>query len=221
MTSYPVYLTALDEQTAVVVGTGPSAERKLTGLLEAGAQVTLIDPDPPHKLREWGVTGRIEWCDRTYEAGDLEGAVLVIVTEAAPENRARIQREAKERNVLINVTGDSAQSTFANGSCIRRGPLVISVSTSGAAPALSVRLRDQLADTVGPEYEALLDIMKALRTPMQRYVPDFQERRARWYDLLDSDVLHLLAQDRRTEALTRVEAIVGGKVMAEAEGCLP
>lgn len=220
MTSYPVFLTCLDEQRALVVGAGPAAERKVQGLLDVGAQVTLIASSPSDPFRAWADEGRIEWLDRGYRQGDVDGAALVIVTEAPPEVKTRIWDEARRHNVLINITGSADRSTFANGATLRRGPLVISVSTSGAAPTLSVRLRDKLADEFGPEYEEFLDIMKALRDPMQENVPDFQERRERWYSLVDSNVLDLLAKGHREEALAHVESVVGREVMDEAEGGL-
>lgn len=220
MTSYPIVLTHLDEQRAVVVGTGPSAERKVKGLLDVGAQVTLIASSPSAPFQSWAKEGRIEWRNRVYRDGDVEGAALVIVTEATQEVKRRIWDEARRHNVLINTTGTAARSTFANGACFRRGPLVISISTSGAAPALSVRLRDELADKFGSEYEEFLDIMNALREPLQRHVSDFRDRRTRWYKLVDSDVLDLLAKGRREEALARIESVVGKDVMEEVEGCM-
>lgn len=217
MSPYPVFLTNLDEQGAVVVGTGPAAERKVEGLLDAGAEVTLIAPSPSGRFRTWCDQQRIHCVERAYRPGDLKGAVLAIVTEATAETKRRIWDEAVRRNVLINTTGSSAHSTFSNGACLRRGPLVISISTSGAAPTLSVRIRDQLAEEFGPEYDAFLTLMNVLREPMQQHVSDFQERRDQWYTLVDSDILNLLRQNRHEAALARVESIVGSPVMDEIE----
>ncbi len=220
MTPYPVFLTSLDEQRAVVVGVGPSAVRKVRGLLDAHAQVTLIAPDPPERLREWADEGRLDWEKRHYRQGDLQDAALVIVTEASDEATSRIIKEARERNVLVNITGDDEHSTFANGAVLRRGPLVVSISTSGAAPSVSVRIREKLSEDFGPEYEELLTIMNALRDPMQTHVSDFSERRDRWYTILDSDALDLLRDGRREAALDRIESIVGPDVMESMEVCM-
>ena len=215
--SYPIFLTTLDERPSVVVGTGPAAERKVQGLIDADAQVTLIDPNPNPVFRQWADEGLIEWIDRSYRPGDLEGAVLAFVTDVDDETKRQVWEEAQERNVLINTTGDEERSTFANGSCLRRGPLVVSVSTSGAAPTLSVRLREEFEETIGPEYEALLRIMNALRDPMQTHVSDFRERRERWYALVDSDVLPMIRENRVADARDRIESIVGSEVVNQAE----
>jgi siroheme synthase-like protein len=214
MTSYPVYLTNLDEQPAVVVGAGPATERKVEGLLGADAAVRLIARDPSRALRSWAAAGALEWVERAYRPGDLEGAALAIITATADETVDRAWTEARERNVLVNTTGDEARSTFANGACVRRGPLVVSISTSGAAPTLSVRLRERLADAFGPEYETFLEVLRALREPMQAHVDDFETRRDRWYQLVDSDVLDLLRDGRPAAARARIEAIVGPTVAA-------
>lgn len=131
MNAYPVYLTNLDEQRAVVVGSGPTVERKVKGLLDADARVTLIAPDPPPQLSAWAHAGRLEWRDRRYRRGDLQTAALVIVTAACEEAKRRIRKDAREQNVLLNIAGDTDESTFANGAVLRRGPLVVSVSTAG------------------------------------------------------------------------------------------
>ncbi len=217
MTAYPVYLTDLDEQGAVVVGSGPAAERKVEGLLDANAQVTLIAPSPPASLKALAADGVIAWHDRAYQPGDLEGVALVIVTAVPSETKQRVWEEAQERNVLINTTGEDERSTFSNAACIRRGPLVVSISTSGAAPTVSVRIREQMAEAFGPEYETLLEIMDALRTPMQKHVDDFEVRRDRWYQLVDSDVLDLLRDDRHGAAWARIESIVGADVVGELD----
>ena len=101
------------------------------------------------------------------------------------------------------------------GSVVRRGALVIAISTSGHAPALSVRLREELEQRLGPEYALFLDLMGALRLPMATHYPDFAERKARWYALVDGDVLDLLRQQRFAEARARIAELVGDAVAAE------
>lgn len=225
MTPFPIYLNNLDEQRSVVIGGNHEAERKVGELLEVDANVTLIAPDPPDALKEWAANDTIEWIEREYQYGDLEGAFLVIVSETNPEKTHPIWEEAQERNVLINAMDDVPHCNFVNGSFIRRGPLVISISTSGAAPALSVRLRQEMEEAFGPEYEVFLNIMQKLREPMAEQYPDFDERRDLWYEIVDSDVLALLRQGRRTDALDRIESIVGPEVTgtlrvpAHDEGC--
>lgn len=94
MKGYPVFLTGLDTKRCVVVGGGPEAERKVAGLLECDASVTVISPDLTPLLRLWVEGGTIAWLARSYQPGDLHGAHLVIVTDSSPPIRTAICQEA-------------------------------------------------------------------------------------------------------------------------------
>lgn len=213
MKPFPIFLNNLDEQRSIVIGGDHEAERKVGDLLDCNANVTVISSTLTDTLRDWAKDNTVDWIARDYRTGDLDGAFLVIVSETNPEKTAPIWEEAQARNVLINAMDDVPHCTFVAGSVIRRGPLVISISTSGAAPALSVRLRQRMEDEFGPEYAEFLTLMQALREPMAAHVPDFDTRRDRWYAIVDSDVLDLLRHDRRADAFARIESIVGPRVV--------
>lgn len=221
MQVYPIFLNNLSGRRCLIIGGNHEAERKALGLLECGADVELISPEPTAGLREMADAARINWVERDYRAGDVAGAFLVIVSETNPAKTHPIFEEAERENVLINAMDDVQHCTFVAGSVVRRGHLVLSISSSGAAPALSVRLRKEFEERFGPEYEVFLAWMAALREPMAREVPDFDARRALWYELIDSDILSLLAHGRETEAWARLVAIVGDGVAADVATASP
>lgn len=209
MNVYPIFLNNLTDRRCVVVGGGPEAERKVEGLLDGEALVTVISPDLSDRLRQWAEANRLAWIPRTYQRGDLAGAFLVIVSERDPDATEPIWQEAQAEKALINAMDDVPHCTFVAGSVVRRGPLVISISTSGCAPALSVRLRQRLEQLLEPEYDLFLELMGALRAPMADRFPDFEERRRRWYALVDSDILALLKEGDLEAAYQRIEDIMG------------
>lgn len=215
MNVYPIFLNNLTGRRCVVIGGNHEAERKALGLLECDAQVVVVSPSITSELRRLAEDGAIEWIRRDYQDGDVAGAFLVIVSETNPARTRPIFEEAQRENVLINAMDDVPHCTFVAGSVVKRGRLTLSISSSGAAPAVSVRLREELEERLGPEYELFLDWMAAIRSPMARLVPDFDARRALWYELADSDILSLLADDRETEALGRLIEIVGEEIAAE------
>lgn len=212
MKVYPIFLNNLNEQRSIVIGGDHEAERKVGDLLDSDAFVRVIAPELTEGLQALADAGTIEWTARDYQSGDLEGAFLVIVTETNPERTHPIWEEARERNVLINAMDDVSHCTFVGGSIVRRGPLVISISTTGAAPTFSVRLRQEMEERFGPEHAEFLALMRELREPMATHYPDFDERRERWYEIVDSDVLDLLREGRRDAAQRRVREIVGDDV---------
>jgi precorrin-2 dehydrogenase / sirohydrochlorin ferrochelatase len=208
MKGYPIFLIGLADKRCVVVGGGREAERKVTGLLECDAAVTVISVDLTAQLRLWAEGGTITWMARSYQRGDLQGAYLVIVTDSSPTMRAAIRHEAETERVLLNVVDDASHSNFITGAVMRQGALTIAISTSGCAPTLAVRLRQQLERTFGPEYALFLDWLRAVREPLAARYPNFTERRAHWYALVDSEILSWLKQGRIDLARQRMAEII-------------
>ncbi|MEE8110932.1 MAG: NAD(P)-dependent oxidoreductase, partial [bacterium] len=85
MKVYPIFLIGLEAKGCVVVGGDAEAERKVEGLLECDAAVTVVSPVVTDRLRKWADEGTITWTPRDYERGDLRGKFLVIVTGQDPQ----------------------------------------------------------------------------------------------------------------------------------------
>lgn len=209
MKTYPIYITSLHRKKTVLIGGNHEAERKAGELLERDAKLTVISPDLTGPLQKWAENGAIEWINRRYREGDLKGAFLVIAAEVEGDENKRIYQEAEELGILVNVMDDIPHANFSFGSIVKRGKLTISISTSGAAPTLSVRLRERFEQEFGEEYEVFLNLMQSLRVPMMSKYDDFDTRKRLWYELVDSDVLDLYRKGRNEEADERVREIVG------------
>ncbi len=218
MKVYPVYLNRLHEKKTVLIGGDHEAERKAKELLECDANITLISPEITPETKKLVDEGQIEWISRYYREGDLSGAFLVIVAEFHGDINERVYREADEKGILVNVMDDIPHCTFTFGSLVKRGRLTISISTSGAAPTLAVRLRQRFEKEFGPEYKPFLDFMYQLRKPMAAQYPDFETRKDLWYTLIDSDVLDLFRQENIDEAHKVAGTIVGDEVVYKALG---
>lgn len=218
LTTFPIYLRRLDERKTIIIGGDEEAEEKVEQLLERDADLTVISPNLTEKLKNLAEKEAFEWVDRRYQEGDLEGAFMVIAAETKGDENERIYREANERDQLVNVMDDIPNANFAFGSIVKQGPLTISISTSGAAPALAVRLRERFEEEFGKEYADFLKFMQQLRDPMARYHPSFTERKELWYELIDSNVLTLFRIGERELAIQRIAAIVGEDVVREATG---
>jgi siroheme synthase-like protein len=214
MKPYPIFLIGLAERHCIVIGGGHEGEGKVKGLLECDATVTVISPTLTEQLQAWADAGRFTWLARAYQPGDLRNAFLVIAERSDPETNTAIWEEAEAEGALVNVMDDVEHCSFVAGSVVRQGPLTISISTSGAAPTLAVRMRQRMEQELGPEYGLFLEWMRDLRSPMAERYPDFHERRAHWYALVDSDILDLLRAGERERARQRVAEIAGIEVPA-------
>lgn len=162
MSFYPICLD-LEGRSCVVVGGGRVAERKVQGLLSCSAQVKVISPEMTEELLHLHAEGIIQWLAREYIRGDLRKAFLVIAATNNEATQKLVYEEAVTRNLLLNVADVPQRCNFILPATVRRGDLIISVSTSGKSPALARKLRMELEKRYGSEYRVLVNILGAIR----------------------------------------------------------
>jgi precorrin-2 dehydrogenase len=208
MKFYPAYLD-LRDRPCLVIGGGAVAERKALSLLEAGADVTVISPDLTPKLKELSDSGKIAYLQKIFDDQDLSGEFLVVAATGSAEVNIQAAQACKKRHMLVNVAAPSEESTFIVPSLVDRGELLIAVSTSGASPALSQKIRRELEEHYGPEYELFLGKLSAIRVRVLEEVADAQERSRIFHAIVDSDVIELLRQGKTHEAELRMAEIAG------------
>ena len=205
---YPVYIQ-LQGQPCVVIGGGNIAEGKVDGLLAAQANVTVISPAITARLHLLATEQQIAYLPREYQTGDLTGAFLVICATDRTEINHAVWQEATANRQLVNVVDDTPRCNFIAPSILRKGDLTIAISTSGKAPALAVRLKERLQGELGPEYARFLELAGELREPLARHIPDFETRKALWYEIVDSEILDVLTDGDETSAREIISQIVG------------
>ena len=142
---YPLYLTQLAQVLTVVVGGGAVGERKIAGLLAAGARVRLISPTATAQIAAWAKRREIEWVTRDYHVGDLAGAFLAFAATNARTVNAQVAQEAAQLHMLCNVADAPADGNFHVPAVHRQPGLVIAVGSGGQSPTRAKRIRDQIA----------------------------------------------------------------------------
>jgi precorrin-2 dehydrogenase len=169
------YMACLDlrERDCLVVGGGRVAMEKVRGLLDCGAQVTVVAPDVDDALRRLPV--RIE--QRAFSRSDVVGRFLVIAATSDRSVNADVSGVAEERGTLCNVADDPELCSFILPAIVRRDPIVVGVSTGGASPALAQRIRSDVAALIGPEHAELALRLEALRPWAKRELGTYEERR--------------------------------------------
>lgn len=207
-TYYPVFIEMRD-QPCVVIGGGKIAEGKVDGLLAAAAHVTVVSPELTQRLRDLVTQDKVRYLARTYQPGDLKGAFMIICATDRADINHQVWQEATANHQLVNVVDDTPRCNFIAPSILRKGDLTIAISTSGKAPALAVRLKERFQSELGPEYERFLELAGELREPLARHIPDFETRKALWYELVDSEILDVLARGDETSAREIISRVVG------------
>lgn len=213
---YPVSLD-IQGRRCVVVGGGTTAEHKVQGLLDAGADVSVYAADPSPGLRALADRGEVLLVQRSYKTGDLKGAFLVI---AAAEDRSlngQVFAEASERGVLCNAVDDVEHCHFAAPAIVRRGDLTIAIGTGGKAPALARRLRVELERQFGEEWAQLVEVLAEARSrAIEGRDVDFATWAARWQAALDADLLGAIRAGRLSEAVDQVARVLAGESLDPA-----
>lgn len=206
--AYPIVLN-LSGRRVLVVGGGEVALRKARALADAGAQVRVVAPKLVVGFTE---DGRFECLAAQYERRYLEGAlVAVAATDDEAVNRC-VAEDARAAGVLVNVVDRPELCDFIVPAQVRRGELLIAISTGGAAPALAKRLRERLEKEFGPEYATLLEVLREVREDLKkRNVP--ADLRRRIFERLTEDDL-LAAARRDADALRTAVAAAVAKAIA-------
>jgi len=171
----------------VVVGAGPVGESKIAGLLDAAATVRVVAPEATPQVQSWATAGQIEWLARPCEPADLDETFLVVAATSSPELHEQIFAEARRRGVLCNVVDVPELCDFYYPAVAQRGALQIAVSTAGQSPALAQRLRKELEELFGPEYEAWLRQLGEEREKLFAAAMDPEERKRLLHDLASAD----------------------------------
>src|SRR5216684_636849 len=140
---YPIYVD-MRRRRCLVIGGGVVAERKVASLVEAGAAVTVISPDITEQIARWSKSGAIDFLARRYQTGDLAEFELAFVATDDSKVNAAVYEEGKNRSVWVNSADDPEHCDFILPSIIRRGDLVVAISTGGESPALARAVREEL-----------------------------------------------------------------------------
>ncbi len=213
----PTYSIELDlsGRTVLVVGLGVVGARKATGLAEMGARVVGIDPAMDLKVPE-GVEHRAE----AFRPEHLEGAVLVFAA-STPEVNRRVVAAAKAAGILVNTASEPASGDFCLPAVWRDGPITLTISTSGASPALARSLRDRASGALAGASELAL-LLAEVRPMVLDRIEDTEKRRRLLNDLGDARWLDVLASEGagavRLAWLTAIKEAAHGRSLPGSPG---
>lgn len=198
---YPVFLE-LAGRRCVVAGEDAVREKKVEGLLAAGADdVLVLAEGPPERLVKLDTEVGVRVERRAWSGEDLDGAFLLVASSRDPDERTELAREARARGVLVNVMDDVPNCDWAAPAIVRRGELVVAVGTGGASPALARKIREDLETRYGPEWAEVMGVLRRVREETLPSLPSFAERARRWRGALDPDEAAALAREGRTDEL--------------------
>lgn len=190
MMLYPVNLK-ISGRLCLVVGGGNVALRKIHSLIGCNARVTVISPQVVDEILMLAEKGDITLHLREYQPGDLAGGFLVFSATDNPGVQEQIGREAAERNILLNSADNPRRCDFQVPAKIRRGELLLTVSTGGASPALSKLIREQLEEQFNDEYNKVISLFARIREVVVPAAGNSAANRTLFQELLHSEIVDL------------------------------
>jgi siroheme synthase-like protein len=194
----------LRTKSCLVVGGGPVAARKASGLLACGATLTVVAPQICEAMAR---LDPVTLARRPYAAGEARAYRLVVTATGIPAVDGAVFADAEAAGVWVNSADDAAHCSFILPSVHREGSVAVAVSTGGTSPALASWLRHQLAASAGPGLGELAELLGQARQSLHDAGRSTEE--VDWISLLDGPLPSLVRQGRRAEARALIEAATG------------
>lgn len=201
---YPICLN-LEGKNCLVIGGGLVSERKVSTLLEYGAQVAVVSPEVTGAIREWGQQGLVQISLRTFQEGDLEGVFLAFIATNDSQLNGRVATSCIQKGILMNVADDPLRCDFFVPATLRRDALSLSISTEGKSPAFARRLRKELETMITPAYGEFVELLGRIRDELQIQESDIGRRKQILEKLVYSDILDLMqaGEQERVKEIVR------------------
>jgi uroporphyrin-III C-methyltransferase/precorrin-2 dehydrogenase/sirohydrochlorin ferrochelatase len=188
----PVFL-ALEGKRAVVAGDGPPAAWKAELLSAAGADVDVFGERPCEELRALAAQpprGAIVLRHRVWRAGDLRGAAVAVGGFDDEEQAQGFAQAAHTAGVPVNVIDRPDYCDFAFGAIVNRSPLVIGISTDGAAPVFAQAIRARLETMIPRGFARWAEAARRWRPTVQRSEPSSAARLRFWQAFARAALAH-------------------------------
>jgi uroporphyrin-III C-methyltransferase/precorrin-2 dehydrogenase/sirohydrochlorin ferrochelatase len=178
----PVFL-ALEGKRAVVVGSSAAAAWKAELLSAAGARVDVYAIEPSEELLAAAAQaprGPIALHARAFEPPDLAAAAIAVGAIEEEAQAAAFATAARTAGVPVNVVDKPALCDFAFGAIVNRSPLVIGISTDGAAPVFGQAIRAKLEALIPRGFSRWAEAARTWRPRIQALGLSFRARRQLW-----------------------------------------
>jgi siroheme synthase-like protein len=186
-----------------VVGGGPVAARKASGLLDCGAVVTVVAPDVCDDMAR---LAPLTVARRPYVAGEAAGYRLVVTATGIAAIDGAVYADAEAAGVWVNSADDPDHCTVVLPAVTRDGPVTVAVSTGGSSPALASWLRSRIADILGPGLGPLASLLDDARRRV--HARGASTETVDWSGLLDGPLPDLVRDGKLDQARLLIDSAV-------------
>src|SRR5262245_14565777 len=183
LSALPVFFI-LETKRAIVIGGSEAAAWKAELLAAAGAHVDIYAVRPGQEMltlaSNGGAAGSVRLVPEDWTRQTLAGAAVIVADAATRAEAMDIREAACAAGVPVNLIDRPEFCDFQFGSIVNRSPLVIGISTSGAAPILAQEIRSRIESILPAYLAAWIDIARRIRHAASKRFPGTRQRRVFW-----------------------------------------
>ncbi|MBM4183161.1 MAG: uroporphyrinogen-III C-methyltransferase [Gemmatimonadetes bacterium] len=200
---YPIHLVTLEGERVLLAGGGPVAAEKVVPLIHAGARVHVVTTDVSEELERW--LDRIWKVElRPVTEADVAGAKVVVAATSDHDVNRLLVDAARAQGILAQAADDKPYCDFYSPAVVRRGPVVMTISTDGGSPLLAGQLR-RLLEAIIPR--SLTDVAELLVRVRDRGLKGLAKRGRLLRALADPTITKLVDRGDTEAASARLEAL--------------
>jgi len=196
---FPVNLR-LTDSTVLLVGGGQVATRKARLLVKAGARLLVVAPDIQAELAALLEETGASWERGEYRSNCMDGAVLVVAATPHRAVNEQVSRDARARQLPVNVVDAPDLCTVIFPSIVDRSPLTIAISSGGNSPVLVRALRRRLEAMLPAAYGRLALFAGRMRSTVRGAIAGETPRRLFWEQAMDGAMAELVLAGREQQA---------------------
>lgn len=179
---YPINLEIKDMKITIIGG-GDVAYRKCKNFLEFGKSVRVVSPEFIDSFEL--IKNNVELIYDVYKEEYIKDSFIVVAATNNKEINKNIGIYCRSCGKLVNVVDDIKLSNYTVPSYVKRGDLLISISTGGKSPSLSSKIRKDLEEVYDDSYEEYVKLLGEARDNIIENTSDIKERRKKLKELVD------------------------------------
>ncbi len=195
----------------LVIGGGKVAERKVSLLSSYGAVVTIVSPALTPELQRTLDRGEISYIADLYRPAYLKEAFMVICATGDHAVNRQAAGDCHKRGIPVNSVGEPDCCSVFFPALMKKGPVTIAVSTSGAGPALARRIRDELKEDFKPEYTELASFLGEIRRMIIARICEPESRKELFRYLAGDEFIAYFKNKDREKVITLVEQLIAAR----------
>jgi uroporphyrin-III C-methyltransferase/precorrin-2 dehydrogenase/sirohydrochlorin ferrochelatase len=199
MKYFPIFLDA-NYISAMIIGGGEVASRKIELLLKSTVNITIMSKDVCAGVERLINLHQLTWLKHNYQTGHFSQINIVIAATDDNLINEAVAEESRSLNILTNVVDQPDLCTYITPAIIDRSPMIIALSSSGSAPILVRMLREQIEKTLPQGYGKLADFCYKFRDHVKARVKGLRNRRSFWESTLRGPIGQAVLDGKQQQA---------------------